>query len=166
MFLAPKGEPSAEMVLAALGPKMLKLAAERTAGAHPYFVPPEHTAVARETMGADALLAVEQMVVLDDDPETARATARAHMEIYLGLPNYANNLMRLGFTEEEITTGGGADRVVDAVVAWGGVEAATERVQAHLDAGADHVCIQVLEPDMAALPRQGWRDLAQALPLG
>ena len=166
LFMAPKGEPPAEMVLAALGPKMLKLAAERTAGAHPYFVPPEHTAIARETMGPEPLLAVEQMVVLDENPDTARETARAHMAIYLGLPNYANNLKRLGFTEEEITEDGGSDRVVDAVVAWGGVEAAKERVQAHLDAGADHVCIQILESDMAALPRDGWRRLAEALTLG
>jgi probable F420-dependent oxidoreductase len=105
------------------------------------------------------------MVVLDDDPVTARETARAHMAIYLGLPNYANNLKRLGFTEEDITDGGGSDRLVDAIVAWGGVEAATERVRAHLDAGADHVCVQVLEPDMAALPAAGWRRLAEALPL-
>lgn len=166
LYMAPKGEPPAEMVLAALGPKMLKLAAERTAGAHPYFVPPEHTAIARETMGPEPLLAVEQMVVLDDDPATARETARAHMAIYLGLPNYANNLKRLGFTDEDITEGGGSDRLVDAIVAWGGVEAATERVQAHLDAGADHVCVQVLESDMAALPREGWRRVAEALPLG
>ncbi|MGI9577981.1 MAG: LLM class F420-dependent oxidoreductase, partial [Microthrixaceae bacterium] len=166
LFMAPKGEPPAEMVLAALGPKMLKLAAERTAGAHPYFVPPEHTAIARETMGPEPLLAVEQMVVLDEDPTSARETARAHMAIYLGLPNYANNLMRLGFTEEEINTDGGSDRVVDAVVAWGGVEAATKRVQEHLDAGADHVCIQVLESDMATVPTGGWRRLADALPLG
>ena len=165
LYMAPKGEPPAQMVLAALGPKMLKLAAERTAGAHPYFVPPEHTAIAREAMGSEPLLAVEQMVVLDDDPVTARETARAHMAIYLGLPNYANNLKRLGFTEEDITDGGGSDRLVDAIVAWGGVEAATGRVQAHLDAGADHVCVQVLEPDMAALPAAGWRRLAEALPL-
>lgn len=165
LFMAPKGEPPAQMVLAALGPRMLRLAAERTAGAHPYFVPPEHTVIAREEMGAEPFLAVEQMVVLDDDPETARATARAHMSIYLGLPNYANNLMRLGFTEEEITDGGGADRLVDAIVAWGGVEDATARVQAHLDAGADHVCIQVLDDDMSTVPREGWAQLAEALPL-
>lgn len=166
LYMAPKGEPQAEMVLAALGPKMLKLAAERTAGAHPYFVPPEHTAIAREAMGPEPLLAVEQMVVLDEDPVTARETARAHMAIYLGLPNYANNLKRLGFSEEEITGDGGADRLVDAVVAWGSVDTAAQRVQAHLDAGADHVCVQVLESDMAALPRDGWRQLAEGLPLG
>ena len=118
LFLAPKGEPPAQMVLAALGPKMLRLAAERTAGAHPYFVPPEHTAIAREVMGEEPLLAVEQMVVLDTDADRARATARAHMAIYLGLPNYANNLKRLGFTDEDFDDGG-SDRIVDTVVAWG-----------------------------------------------
>lgn len=164
LFLAPKGEPPAQMVLAALGPKMLRLAAERTAGAHPYFVPPEHTSIAREVMGPEPLLAVEQMVVLDTDPERARATARAHMAIYLGLPNYANNLLRLGFSEDDLTDGG-SDRVVDAVVAWGTIDDALARVQAHLDAGADHVCIQVLDPDMAHLPREEWGLLSEALGL-
>lgn len=165
LYLAPKGEPEAQMVLAALGPKMLELAGTRTAGAHTYFVPPEHTASAREIMGAQPLLAVEQMVVLGDDPATARETARAHMSVYLRAPNYAKNLMRLGFSEEEITTDGGTDRLVDAIVAWGGVDRAVERARAHLEAGADHVCIQVLEPDMAAVPHQGWRDLSAALGL-
>jgi probable F420-dependent oxidoreductase len=163
LFLSPTGEPPAQMVLAALGPRMLRLAAERTAGAHPYFVPPEHTEVARATMGPDALLAVEQMVVLDTNPETARATARQHMEIYLGLPNYANNLIRLGFTETEISSAD--DRVVDAVVAWGTMDDALARVQAHLDAGADHVCIQVLHPDVTHLPNQEWGELSNALGL-
>ncbi|MCB1012747.1 MAG: hypothetical protein KDB15_13855, partial [Microthrixaceae bacterium] len=149
----------------ALGPKMLRLAAERTAGAHPYFVPPEHTVTAREALGPEPLLAVEQMVVLDEDPETARDTARKNMAIYLGLPNYANNLMRLGFTEEELTEGGGSDRVVDAVVAWGNEDDVLARVQSHLDAGADHVCIQVLESDPAVVPRQGWARISDALAL-
>lgn len=165
LFMAPKGEPPAQMVLAALGPRMLQLAADRTAGAHTYFVPPEHTVLARETMGSEPLLAVEQMIVLDTDPTSARDTARQHMAIYLGLPNYANNLVRLGFTEEEITEGGGADRLVDAIVAWGTMDDALARVQAHLDAGADHVCIQVLGPDMAHLPRREWSELADALGL-
>lgn len=163
LFLAPTGEPPAQMVLAALGPRMLKLAADRTAGAHPYFVPPEHTAIAREVMGPEPLLAVEQMVVFDTDPSTARATARSHMEIYLGLPNYANNLMRLGYTEEEISNAD--DRVVDAVVAWGTMDDVLARIQAHRDAGADHVCIQVLDADMAHLPRKEWADLSAALGL-
>ncbi len=165
LYMAPKGEPPAQMVLAALGPRMLRLAAERTAGAHPYFVPPEHTVVAREALGAEPLLAVEQMVVLDENPETARATARQHMAIYLGLPNYANNLMRLGFTEDELTQGGGSDRVVDAIVAWGDEEAVLARVGQHLDAGADHVCIQVLEDDPTSLPSRGWARISDALSL-
>ncbi len=163
LFMAPRGEPPARMVLAALGPRMLRLAAERTAGALPYFVPPEHTVVARDVMGEEPLLAVEQMVVLDEDPESARATARAHMSIYLGLPNYANNLKRLGFTEEEITRDGGADRVVDAIVAWGDEETVLRRVQEHLDAGADHVCIQVLGSDASSVPAGDWRRIAEAL---
>ncbi len=164
-FFAPTGEPPAQMVLAALGPKMLRLAAERTAGAHPYFVPPEHTAIARETMGPEALLAVEQMVVLDTDPTTARATARQHMEAYLKAPNYTNNLARLGYGPDEVADGG-SDRVVDAIVAWGTMDDALGRVQAHLDAGADHVCIQVLHPDMTYLPRAEWAELSSALGLG
>ena len=164
LFFAPTGEPPAQMVLAALGPKMLRLAAERTAGAHPYFVPPEHTALARETMGPDPLLAVEQMIVLDTDPTSARAAARANMKIYLGLPNYANNLLRLGFTEDDIADGG-SDKLVDAIVAWGSMDDCLARVQAHLDAGADHVCIQVLDADLQHLPRTEWREVAAALGL-
>jgi len=164
-FFAPTGDPPAQMVLAALGPKMLRLAAERTAGALPYFVPPEHTAIARETMGSEPLLAVEQMIVLDPDPATARATARQHMAIYLQAPNYTNNLARLGFDESDVADGG-SDRLVDAIVAWGTMDDALARVQAHLDAGADHVCVQVLHPDMAHLPLPEWRELAAALRLG
>lgn len=164
-FFAPTGDPPAQMVLAALGPKMLRLAAERTAGALPYFVPPEHTAIARETMGSEPLLAVEQMIVLDPDPATARATARQHMAIYLQAPNYTNNLARLGFDESDVADGG-TDRLVDAIVAWGTMDDALARVQAHLDAGADHVCVQVLHPDMAHLPLPEWRELAAALRLG
>ena len=164
-FFAPTGDPPAQMVLAALGPKMLRLAAERTAGALPYFVPPEHTAIARETMGSEPLLAIEQMIVLDPDPATARATARQHMAIYLQAPNYTNNLARLGFDESDVADGG-SDRLVDAIVAWGTMDDALARVQAHLDAGADHVCVQVLHPDMAHLPLPEWRELAAALRLG
>ncbi|MFM7508377.1 MAG: LLM class F420-dependent oxidoreductase [Actinomycetota bacterium] len=164
LFFAPMGDPPAQMVLAALGPKMLRLAAERTAGAHPYFVPPEHTVIAREAMGPEPLLAVEQMVVFDTDPVSARATARANMAIYLGLPNYANNLLRLGFTEDDVADGG-SDRLVDAIVAWGTMDDALARIQAHLDAGADHVCVQVLGDNQLFLPRTEWRDLAAALNL-
>lgn len=164
-FFAPTGDPPAQMVLAALGPRMLRLAAERTAGALPYFVPPEHTAIARETMGSEPLLAVEQMIVLDPDPSTARATARQHMAIYLQAPNYTNNLARLGFDESDVADGG-SDRLVDAIVVWGTMDDALARVQAHLDAGADHVCAQVLHSDMAHLPLPEWRELAAALRLG
>jgi probable F420-dependent oxidoreductase len=149
-------------VIGALHPKMLALAAERTAGAHPYFVPPEHTARARQILGPDRLLAPEQAVVLETDPERARTVARAHMAIYLGLPNYVRNLRSLGFDEADVT-GGGSDRLVDALVAWGDVEAVVARVRAHHDAGADHVCVQVLDPDPTAVPLAQWRTLAPAL---
>jgi probable F420-dependent oxidoreductase len=147
-------------VIAALGPKMLALGAELADGVHPYFVPVEHTAHAREAVGPDKIVATEQMVVLETDPARAREIAKSHMGIYLGLPNYANNLMRLGFTEDEITNAD--DRLVDAIVAWGDVDAARARVQAHLDAGASHVCLQVLT-DSSAVPMDEWRELAAAL---
>jgi len=149
-------------VIGALHPKMLALSAERAAGAHPYFVTPEHTARARQILGTGALLAPEQAVVLDTDAASARTTARAHMSIYLGLPNYARNLKTLGFTEADIGNGG-SDRLVDAIVAWGDVDAIAARVRAHHDAGADHVCVQVLDPDPAAVPLAQWKTLAPAL---
>jgi probable F420-dependent oxidoreductase len=136
----------AEIVLAALGPKMLQLAAERTRGAHPYFTPPEHTAMAREVMGEGPLLAPEQAFVLETDPGAARAKAREHMGYYLRLDNYRRNLQRLGFGEDELDDGG-SDRLADAIVAWGDVDAVRARVQAHLDAGADHVCVQAVGDD-------------------
>jgi probable F420-dependent oxidoreductase len=148
-------------VLAALGPKMLRLAAERAAGAHPYFVPVEHTATARETLGPQALLAPEQAVVLEAEAGRARAVARAYMGHYLKLENYANNLLRLGWAEEDIRQP--SDGLVDAIVAWGDPDAIRTRVRDHLDAGADHVSVQVLEEDPAALPLAGLRELAPAL---
>jgi probable F420-dependent oxidoreductase len=160
-FAAPPATPP-RRVLAALGPKMLKLAAERGLGAHPYFVPPEHTAVAREAMGPDALLAPEQTVVLSTDATHARDIARRMMSTYLGLPNYTNNLKRLGWTDEDIA--GPSDALVDAVVAWGDLDAIRARVQAHLDAGADHVCLQVLPSDPAGLPMAEWREIATLIP--
>jgi probable F420-dependent oxidoreductase len=162
-FAAP---PSVEptRVLAALGPKMLELAREQASGAHPYFVPIEHTPVAREILGAGKILAPEQAVVLDDNPETARATARAHMQTYLGLPNYTNNLKRFGWTDDDIANGG-ADALVDAIVAWGTTDQVVARINAHHEAGADHVAIQVLSPDPRALPMPQWRELASALGL-
>ncbi|MFN8559618.1 MAG: TIGR03620 family F420-dependent LLM class oxidoreductase [Dehalococcoidia bacterium] len=149
-------------VLAALGPKMLALAAARAAGAHPYFVPVEHTALARAALGAGPLLAPEQAVVLDTNPTTARATARAHMATYLRLPNYTNNLRRLGLGDADLADGG-SDRLVDAIVAWGDVAAVAARVRAHLDAGADHVCVQALGVEPGDLPMARWTALAPAL---
>jgi probable F420-dependent oxidoreductase len=125
---------------------MLRLAREQARGAHPYFTTPEHTARARALLGPDVWLAPEQMVLFDTDAGRARATARATMQIYLGLPNYQNNLKWLGFTDADIADGG-SDRLVDAIVAWGDAEAIAARVRAHHDAGADHVCIQPLRPD-------------------
>jgi probable F420-dependent oxidoreductase len=149
-------------VLAALGPRMLELAASRSRGAHTYLVPPEHTARARDLLGAERWLVPEQAVVLETDPGLARLVARQHTSIYLALPNYVNNLLRLGFTEEELVDGG-SDRLVDAVVAWGDADAVARRVRQHHDAGADHVCLQVLAADQATLPLGQWRELAAVL---
>jgi probable F420-dependent oxidoreductase len=148
-------------ILAALGPRMLALARDRTAGVHPYLVPPEHSARAREMVGPGALVATEQPVVLETDPAKAREIARNHLAMYLPLPNYWNNLKRLGFDEDDKLRGG-SDRIVDGVVAWGDVDAIKARVDAHRDAGADHLCIQVLRADYD-FPRAEWRELAAAL---
>jgi probable F420-dependent oxidoreductase len=153
--------PAEARVLAALGPRMLALARDRTAGVHPYLVPPEHIALAREIVGPDSLIATEQAVVLESDPATARAIARNHLAMYLPLPNYNNNLRRLGFGDADFASPG-SDRLVDALVAWGDVDAIKTRVTAHRDAGADHVCIQVLRADYE-FPRAEWRELAPAL---
>jgi probable F420-dependent oxidoreductase len=162
MYVAAEPTEPPRRVLAALGPKMLALAAERADGAHPYNVPPEHTARAREILGPGKLLAPEQAVVLEIDPVEARRIARGHMAIYLDLPNYMNNLRRFGITDDDIADGG-SDHLVDTLVAWGDVEAVRARVQAHLDAGADHVAVQVLTPDRGTLPLDEWRKLAPAL---
>ena len=162
IFLAVGPTERPPTVLAALGPKMLRLAGERAAGAHPYFVPVEHTATAREILGDGPVLAPEQMVVLDTDLESARAVARKGMAVYLRAPNYVNNLKRFGFTDDDIADGG-SDRLVDAIVACGDVQTAQDRVQAHFDAGATHVCVQVLQDDLTAVPEGAWRELAAAL---
>jgi probable F420-dependent oxidoreductase len=156
--------PSAEPVraLAALGPKMLALAADRAVGAHPYFVPVEHTAVAREVMGEDAWLMPEQMVVLETDATSARKVARHAMSIYLTLPNYVNNLRRLGWDDDAFEAGG-SDALVDAIVAWGDEAAIRDRCDQHSAAGADHVCVQVVSDDLRSLPMDSWRRLAPAL---
>jgi probable F420-dependent oxidoreductase len=156
------GQAPSERVLAALGPRMLELSKSRASGAHPYFVPPEHTAVAREVLGEGPLLAPEQMVLLERDPSEAREIARQAMSIYLSLPNYTNNLRRLGFGDEDLTAPG-SDRLVDAIVAWGPSSAIAGRVQAHFDAGADHVCMQVLGIPREASPLDTWRELASVV---
>jgi probable F420-dependent oxidoreductase len=146
IYMGPKPAQPAPIVLAALRPKMLELAREKTAGAHPYFVPPEHTARARQILGKGALLCPEQMVLLEKDASKARAIARANMKIYCGLPNYQNNLKWLGYSDADFADGG-SDRLVDAIVAWGDEKVIADRIQAHLDAGADHVCIQPFRAD-------------------
>ncbi|MDP8924072.1 MAG: LLM class F420-dependent oxidoreductase [Chloroflexota bacterium] len=161
-YAPPMPSPAPERILAALGPKMLQLAAERTAGAHPYFVPVEHTRLARQILGRGPFLAPEQAVVLERDPATAREIARRHTVNYLRLDNYGNNLRRLGYGEEEFADGG-SDRLVDDIVAWGSLDDVVARVRAHLDAGADHVCVQVLPADPNSLPHREWRELADAL---
>ena len=163
-FMAQGPEHDPGRLLAALGPKMLELSASKANGAHPYFTTPEHTATARATLGADALLAPEQMVVLSTDPVEARRIARGGMKIYLGLPNYWNNLLRLGFTEDD-RADGGSDRLVDAIVAWGTDAQIGARVGEHVEAGADHVCIQVLRDASLArtAPTAEWDRLADVL---
>jgi probable F420-dependent oxidoreductase len=159
---APEPEAYPRMVLAALGPRMLELAAERTLGAHPYFVPVEHTAFARQRLGSGPMLAVEQTVVLEPDPSAARSIARRFAADYLRTPNYASNLKRMGWTDADLA-GQGSDAVIDAVIAWGDVDKIALRVRQHLDAGADHVCVQVAteEDDDVALTQL--RELAPAL---
>ena len=155
------GVPKDDLALAALGPKVLRLAAERTAGAHPYLTTPEHTRSARELLGAGPLIAPEQHVVLDVDPARARALARSALATYLGMVNYRNNWLRLGFTDADLEDGG-SDGLVDALVAHGDEAAVVARLREHLDLGADHVCLQLLvEPGADPLP--GYRRLAAAL---
>jgi probable F420-dependent oxidoreductase len=161
LFMAKGPEHDPGRLLAALGPKMLQLSATKANGSHPYFTTPEHTALARAEMGADALLAPEQMCVLNTDPVEARRIARKAMKIYIGLPNYWNNLLRLGFTEED-RENGGSDRLVDAIVVWGTPQQVADRVAQHHAAGANHVCVQALRDD-TAIPEQEWRDLAEVL---
>lgn len=158
--VGPKERPAT--VLAALGPKMLHLAGERADGAHTYFTPVEHTAVAREILGRAPILAPEQMVVIDADRSRARETARQGMAAYVRAPNYQNNLRRFGFSDSDLASGG-SDRLVDAIVAIGDVDVVRQRVQDHLDAGASHVCVQVLQPNASALPDAAWTELADAL---
>ncbi|HEY2203608.1 MAG TPA: LLM class F420-dependent oxidoreductase [Pseudonocardia sp.] len=149
-------------VLAALRPKMLQLAGEKTDGAHTYFVTPEHTAKARGILGAEPLLCAEQAVVLESDPDAARAIGRTYTSFYLALPNYVHNLLELGFTEQDMADGG-TDAVVDALVAWGDEDTIVARVKEHLDAGADHVAVQALPKEKRGVPDGQWRQLAEPL---
>jgi probable F420-dependent oxidoreductase len=151
LYLGKQPAEDAPIVLAALRDRMLRLAAERTRGAHPYFVPPEHTARAREVMGPDAWLCTEQMVLLETNAEKARQIARENMKVYTQLPNYQNNLRQFGFDDADFADGG-SDRLVDAIVAWGDEQAIRDRIRAHHDAGATHVCIQPFRPDGAPGP--------------
>ena len=148
-------------MIGALGPKMLQLSAERTAGAHPYFTTPQHTAEARALLGAKPLIAPEIAVIFETDKDKARETARKFMGTYTRLPNYANNLMRLGFTQDDVTNQ--SDRLVDEIVTWGTLDKIAARIKEHHDAGANHVCVQVLTHDPLELPMAGWRELSALL---
>jgi probable F420-dependent oxidoreductase len=166
MFAAATPTTTPRRMLAALGPKMLQLAAARTEGAHPYFTTPEHTAAARSIMGPGKLLAPEVAVILERDATKAREIARRFMATYVRLPNYANNLLRHGFTESDLRNEHGvpSDRLVDAICAWGEMETIAGRVKEHFDAGADHVCIQVLKEDLTELPSAEWREISALVP--
>lgn len=152
-YQAPAPASPPKTVLAALGPLMLKLAAEKADGAHPYCVTPEHTAEARKILGPGKILAPEQMILLETDPAKARAVARANLANYVALDNYANNWRRLGYSDADLANGG-SDKFVDENVAWGDVNAIRKHLQRHWDAGADHVCIQALNPDGTRRPDQ------------
>jgi probable F420-dependent oxidoreductase len=154
LYMGAEPAEEAPIVLAALRDKMLGLAATRTRGAHPYLTPAAHTARAREVMGPDAWICPEQMVLLETDPEKARRVARAHLNVYVGLPNYQNNLKQFGFTDADFADGG-SDALVDGVVAWGDIDSIRARIQAHWDAGADHVCIQAFRADGKPTPDEG-----------
>jgi probable F420-dependent oxidoreductase len=151
-----------DRVLAALGPQMLRLSAERANGAHPYNVNPEHTAQAREILGPGPVLCPEQAVVFETDPTKARKIAREFLALYLTLPNYTNNFLRLGFSESDFANGG-SDRLIDSIIVWGDTHTVRERIRAHHAAGADHVCVQVLSKDPQTPPMSEWRQLAAAL---
>lgn len=158
---APATEP--ETVIAALGPKMLELAREKCAGAHPYFSSPEHTAMAREILGPDRMLCVEQKVILEEDPARARDLARTVAQMYLGLPNYRNNWLRMGLEETDFENGG-SDKFIDTTFAWGSLNQVKARIAEHFDAGASHVCIQPVNPNgqMGDLHWDGLQAIAEA----
>lgn len=160
---APTPIPADRRALAALGPKMLDLCRERSRGTLTYFVPPAHTRAARDRLGDGPLIATELACVLDTDPGPARAAARRYAELYLGLGNYTRNLLRYGFSEDDIA-GGGSDRLIDAIVPHGTAEEIAAVAGAHLEAGADHVCLQPV--GVRGVPRDEWIALASALSLG
>jgi probable F420-dependent oxidoreductase len=162
-YTAHRPETPVRYVLAALRRRMLGLAGERTAGAHPYFVTPDHTLRSRGILGPAPLLCPEQGVVLETDRDRARTIARAHTSVYLAQPNYVNNLRELGFTDDDLTPPGGSDALVDALVAWGDVDTIVGRVCDHLEAGADHVAVQVLPAEKRGVPDEQWRLLAAPL---
>jgi len=151
------------VVIGALHPKMLAMAAQRTRGVHPYLVPPEHTSSTRALIGPDAWICTEQKVLLETNPTAARSVARQSLAMYLTLPNYRRNIQRFGFTDEDFENMG-SDRLVDALVAWGDEKAIASRIKAHLDAGANQVCIQPLHPQ--GLPLPDWRVLEAFAPAG
>ena len=157
---APQPVPVESRVLAALGPKMLALAATRARGAHPYLVTPDHTASARAALGDGPLLLPEQTVILTDSADEARRIGTDSLRAYLALPNYANNLLRSGFSDDDLAQL--SDRLFDAIIAWGDEEAILRRVAEHRAAGADHVCVQVLLDDPRTFPREQWRRIAAA----
>ena len=160
-YVAPTTTEEMPIVIGALHPKMLALAAEKTRGAHPYLAPPEHTAFAREHTGPDAWICSEQKVILESDADKARTAARAVIAFYLDLPNYRRNLKRFGLTDDDLDNGG-SDKAIDTIVAWGDEKAIAERIKAHHDAGANHVCIQPINPD--GTPEPDWRVLEAFAP--
>ena len=162
--VAAQPVPVDERILASLGPLSLKLSRDRSLGTHPYFMPVEHTRISREAVGPGKLVAPEQMVVLETSADRARTIARAAADRYLHAPNYVNNLLRLGFTDDDVANGG-SERLIDAVVAWGESAAIAKRIAEHHAAGADHVCIQVLTetPGDLDAAMAGYRQLAPAL---
>jgi probable F420-dependent oxidoreductase len=161
-FTAAQPTVPGRRVLAALGPKMLALAAERADGAHPYLTQPEHTAMARAILGGDKILAPDQKVVMETDAAEARRIARKHLAGYLGQPNYRNSFLRQGFSNDDLDDGG-SDALVDALVVWGSLDTIRARVHAHLDAGASHVAVQLLPREMTDLPLAEYRRLLEAL---
>jgi probable F420-dependent oxidoreductase len=161
-YMAATAQEQAPILLGALRRNMLRLSAEKANGAHPYFVPPAHTAWAREILGPDAWLCPEQMLLLETDAKRARNIARTHMATYISLDNYKNNLKQFGFDEADFENGG-SDKLVDAIFAWGDQQALIDRIQAHWDAGADHVCIQTFKDEVERGPHMALLELLAPL---